>query len=76
MKISVTQDHINRGTKQDCSSCPVALAVQETCNSPTLWAGYQNIQLPNRCTITPPEVKDFMTRFDKNLPVSPFTFEV
>lgn len=29
MKVSITEDHIRRGTRKQCYACPVALAVQE-----------------------------------------------
>ena len=38
-RIEVTQDHIDRGIKQDCHNCPVALAFQD--------AGFSDAEVNN-----------------------------
>lgn len=39
MKISVTQEHIDKGQRMDCCLCPIALALQE--------AGYPDVYVGN-----------------------------
>lgn len=78
--ITVTEDHIRRGLRQSNQYCPIALAAKDagveyvsvfprgfTCWSiRTQWEG-QPIPLP-------PVAAQFAERFDKELPVAPFSF--
>lgn len=77
MKIKVTQEHIDRGTKKACSTCPVALALREAtgmeCEVSTTIAF-----LPNNDNgiPLPIDAKDFIRRFDAGTLVQPFEFEL
>lgn len=81
MKISVTQEMIERGFKRDCRMCPVALAVVEAGGVNPI-VGQQSIQwMPNRTAVyvrasTPEPVVQFIRSFDKGEQVSPFEFEL
>lgn len=79
MRISVTQDHIDRGVKGDSCYCPVAIAMREAdYRSPKVgrvsvrfdWDGGRAV-LP-----VPYSVKTFVYRFDAGLDVWPFEFEL
>ena len=81
MNITVTQDHINAGVKTQCRMCPIALAITD------LGLGY-GFAGPINCYIfrntndimpiyqgtTTTEMLHFMTKFDRDKPVSPTTF--
>lgn len=76
MTISVTQQHIDRGEALSCSRCPIALAISD-CFLASCTVLHHSVcitdlgyySLPNECN-------DFITAFDNNQPVSPFTFEL
>ncbi len=84
MKITVSQDHINRGVRQDTCACPIALAVSEALpkdnrdtvtvrNSSNLYIGEDWVPIDDD------RVKDFIIRFDANVDpkwLEPFDFEL
>ncbi len=88
MLIKVTQEHIDKGVRFSGSRCPIALAINDsklhncivdqiriTFIQSTFWAtiglrAYQ-YEVP-----TPKEVLDFISRFDGNVKVEPFEFEL
>lgn len=74
--IHVTQKHINAGVKKQCTSCPVALALQDHFDNKDLWAGPSDFLTPTGCADTPEVVREFMNRFDAGDFVSPFSFEI
>ena len=76
-KISVTQEHINRGKREDCAACPIALAAHEhdylRCAlilRDSVWV--HGVKL----TTLPIDARQFMTRFDKHCVVHPLTFDL
>ena len=78
MKIRVTRGHIDRGVRQSCWFCPVALAVREA-----LGPGFTRVEVgSNRITVngeswrTTDRVSDFVWDFDRALPVEPFEFDL
>ena len=80
MRITVTQDDIDRGVRLNADQCPVALAATRAfgCHmllgySGKLWPIYEDVPMPIEC---PPEVRAFAEAFDWGLPVEPFEFEV
>lgn len=83
MKVSVTQDHIDRGIGSDCGKCPVALAL-EGC-------GMERVKIMDEADevsffypklnktvrlLVPGKVYDFVVEFDCGQPVFPFEFEL
>lgn len=69
--VRVTEEHILKGIKRNAGKCPIKLAlidagledVKFCCASPTHNSGF------------PREVADFISDFDSDLPVAPFSFE-
>jgi len=81
--VSVTADHIAMGDRENCETCPVALAIAETFADLT----YVSVDpggliaatgLPGREIFVdlPREVQEFIWDFDDGDPVEPFTFEL
>lgn len=81
MKIEVTQEDIERGTRGHCALCPVARAVKRAMRTEDVWADGVAIVLTrhgdNRLFLdTPDEAICFMEEFDAGEPVEPFSFEL
>lgn len=80
MKIYVTQEHINRGIKNDCIRCPVALALFDAfpntkrvdVDTGTLF--WTNSMGDRNWSKTPRSVWRFINRFDRGSDVKPFAF--
>jgi hypothetical protein len=77
LTIEVTQEDIERGVKQECWDCPIALALFRT-------TGKEWSVAPSSCrelgTLTdyifPAEATEFIRSFDLGYPVSPFSFKL
>jgi len=77
--IDVTEEDINDGVRQNCWTCPIALAAVRSLDDHTAYAalflfvrrpgGTLSAPLPN-------EAVRFMSDFDAGLPVKPFSFTV
>jgi len=77
MKVTVTQQHIDKGVKGSCGFCPIALAIKEAFNTDyVLVASDLDIGESIRDFPTPEEVQQFYCDFDRGQPVQPFTFEL
>lgn len=81
LTIRVTEKHIKDGVKGNCAACPVALAIQDTCElAKSVSAGNllifaESSKAPHYYqAFAPAEVEWFMTDFDRGRPVEPFTF--
>jgi hypothetical protein len=81
MNITVTQDHIDKGVVSSCALCPVSLAL--------LAIGYEQVTVfLHLCSFLskaegkifhcklPTIVTDFIVKYDKREPVSPFSFQL
>lgn len=76
MKIIVTQEHIERGHVQCGDTCPIALALKEIVGHEDLWVGNMWIRIGDKYYDPPEEADEFITRFDGEMPVEPFEFEL
>lgn len=75
--IDVTQDDINKGIKENCRFCPVALAVQRTFNDPEMDVFSPCIKNCEEDRVaSPSSVCDFIDRYDNGESVQPFSFEI
>lgn len=75
VKVQVTQEHIDKGSRYNTNSCPVALALNDIFGSGC--AVYQFIHTPgNLPFITPQSVFQTILKFDKNVEMTPFDFEI
>lgn len=83
MRVSVTQDHIDNGVKDDTGCCPIGLALKdcgiedpEVQNSFVRWeevhGTWRRLKLPD----LPAAARLFIERFDAGKPVAPFTFKL
>jgi hypothetical protein len=81
MKVEVTQEDINQGTKGNPDSCPIVLAVKR------LMAKYVHIQVYSKELVLstkdyesihklPAEARRFIELLDGEMEVTPITFEV
>lgn len=68
--IHITQELIDKGVKGNPMLCPVGLAVQP------FWGKYSKLRWAGGAIMPPPEVVDFVKRFDAGLPVAPFTTQI
>ena len=84
MKIKVCQTHIDKGTRYDIKSCPIALAIKAHLTIKKLKKNLRVRVLDDSITIdnTGPRyllssrAKRFITRFDEGFKVKPFSFEI
>lgn len=77
MKITVTQDHIDRGEVLECETCPIALAIAEQVKGPLPVSVYGDCVRIGEQTYLLPEVAiDFIYFYDLLEPVEPFTFNL
>ena len=79
--IKVTQEHINKGIKNICNKCPVALALNEYFNisSASVSHNYLSVVMKNwiaRRWSTPETVSKFIKNFDTDNVVTPFEFNI
>lgn len=76
LTVHVTEKHIRAGSKSNCFTCPVALALKDASGKP--WnvgtTGVFPIPDSDRNMRLPEEVTRFIRSFDLELPVKPFTF--
>jgi hypothetical protein len=80
VKITVTQEHINKGQQSNCKACPIALAVKEKYTDPEAYilvTGSISVYLPNEGLLIytlPKKAAKFIESFDRGLSVKPFSF--
>ncbi len=81
MTIHVTQAHIDAGKRGYCTRCPIALALQAATG--VIWRvticriiGPNTNLLRREIIETPESVAAFISRFDVEWTVQPFSFEV
>jgi hypothetical protein len=79
--VSVTAEHIGKGTRGKCGSCPLALALQETLKgtgAERIFVGNRTFQFALnkeiRSFVMPVKAQKFVYEFDKTRPVKPFKF--
>jgi hypothetical protein len=84
IKVNVTEEHIRRGKKGECSLCPIALALQDQvpysmvsvgCNKMTY---YPDPELRGHWMVaeTPEKVSEAILDFDADGKMTPFSFTV
>ena len=76
MIINVTQEHIKKGNRSLCTECPIALAINEALSINHAWVGMEEIRIDNWDTRLPDEADIFISAFDRNVPVEPFSLEL
>lgn len=76
MKITITEEDIKKGKHRSCSSCPTALALQRTLGHKRVSVLCTKVRVNTDWYPLPNEVQDFIIRFEKELPVEPFSFEL
>lgn len=78
MRIDVTQDDIDKGLRNNCTLCPVALAIRRAIPGSDPWVDDHDISFPSRrmAPIDTPSssVMEFMHTFDLGDFVAPFSF--
>ena len=80
VKIQVTQEHIEHGIPNNCSCCPIALAVQEVFPRQIVEVGQFDLTVGGTKRHLeyelPEEASDFVEQFDMGHYVRPFDFEL
>ena len=91
MKIQVKQDHIDRGKREHCQKCPIALAISEAFpgTQVSVFARIRNtiiddgdfvyrayVRIDAIGRILPDSVSQFIDDFDFLRPVQPFEFDL
>ena len=79
--INVTAEHIAKGKRRDCQSCPVALAIRDALpDVGVVKVGSEGLVLGNIPHLVeldlPKAVADFIWYFDDSGLVKPFAFEL
>jgi hypothetical protein len=74
--ITVLQDDIDKGVKNDPYSCAIALAVKRDLNRDLVTVGYHLDIGGLKFANLPPEARNFVRDFDNGEAVKPFKFEV
>ncbi len=75
VKIQVTQAHIDKGTRFNINSCPVALALEDVFGPGC--SVFSFIHTPGHQSIeTPSNVFRAILKFDKHAEMTPFDFEI
>jgi hypothetical protein len=76
MKITVTQEDIDRGFRKSGGGCPVALALVRQTHDTTVLVDCGKIMTAKGSISMPKRVKAFVSTFDKSEPVKPFSFSL
>lgn len=77
LTINVTQEDIDKGIKESCFSCPVAKALRRVMsNSTYIRVGNPTVTVGSCTTQLPIVASHFISKFDIDQPVSPFTFDL
>ena len=82
--VEVRSEDIEYGKRKDCTACPIALAIvrlvtERTCvkvsrDDVEMWRS--QLDRYSLFPELPEEAREFIARFDKDLPVVPFSFEL
>lgn len=75
MKITVTQEHIDKGDRCRASSCPLALALRETTGQPWIVSSMSAGTEYGHCRPLPQEARHFVVNYDHGALVKPFAFD-
>ena len=79
MTIKVEQEHIDKGKMNECERCPIALAIMSVTGC---WAHVRHYAVDldtdhgTMWCLLPKEAIRFIKKFDKGLPVDPFSFDI
>lgn len=76
MRIDVTQYDIDHGSRARSTSCPVALAVKRAVGREDVSMGAWTGHVGETVVKLPLEVTKFVSAFDSNNPVAPFSFDL
>lgn len=75
MKVEITQEHINKGTRGSSYYCPIALAIKEKTDRGIQVAPWYvrtlDDKVPHVFLNNPKEVEEFIREFDAGNEVSP-----
>lgn len=88
MKLTITQECIDAGSRSDAYYCPIALSAKEQLGNVSVYAGIQGLEVYTENehgeldyghkTVYwyPPNVKNFVRDFDAGKTVNPFEWEL
>ena len=76
MKFRVKQSHIRNGCKGSCSSCPIALCIQEQLTVFYVRVMSSVIVIDDKNIKIPKNVVMFIREFDSGQPVKPIKFTI
>jgi hypothetical protein len=73
--IEVTAEDIAQGERSDCYACPIALAVKRATGKQVA-ACHAHVYVGDDKGLLSADARSFVTAFDHNEPVSPFSFDL
>lgn len=77
MTINVTYSHIINGHREDCTRCPITLALRDAGLTKATSGNLSVSGIPGRPAFPLPEsARKFIRRFDEGHSVEPFSFEL
>ena len=76
VKICVTQKDINTGKKESMRACPIAKAVRRATKKTGIEVTGGSVWIKNDRYNLPTRARRFVSRFDGELPVKPFQFNL
>lgn len=81
MKLTVTQEDIDKGIPTSCSKCPITLSAWRVFpNANDIWTSYYDLTVMfgdmSLDYTLPAEAQYFMAEFDEHKTGQPFTFEI
>jgi len=63
-EVTVTEEHITRGDRGECVSCPIALAIREVCPDQLISVGHMIAHVGHWTYELPEYVKAFINSYD------------
>jgi hypothetical protein len=76
VKITVTQEDIDRGQRKSMTKCPVARAVQAATGAEHVSVARSTIVVDFWSGVRPDVVAEFIKRYDYGFDVQPFEFDM
>lgn len=76
MLIEITKNDIQQGSREIGEDCPVTLALRRYTKVKTISVSANCAWVGRKCHELPPEVRDFLSKYDRKKPVEPMSFQL
>jgi hypothetical protein len=74
MTINVTQSDIQKGSRNNCVMCPIALAIRRAIPGSAVLVGGKRVDINGKNYDLPESARKFIYQFDNDTQVIPFSF--